>query len=161
MIYEVEESILSNLPKQSVILNQCNNKGWIGNGISSKIHSKYPQAFNDYHEYCRWFLDGHEHEILGTWARTRVNENLIICNAITQNITNKSKYELDYDSWNNILKKIELQTKKINSKYGNKWTIHILNKFSKNSDDENSIAIHHLIETYFKNSQVDIVFHKN
>lgn len=42
MIYEVDGSILTDMSEKCVILNQCNAKGWIGTGISAKIHSKYP-----------------------------------------------------------------------------------------------------------------------
>jgi len=82
MIRVVEGSIFDNLPPYSVILHQCNAKGWMGAGLAAKIAKKWPNVFKEYHEYCRWFKDGHEDEIMGTFVAVKVNPSLIVCNAI-------------------------------------------------------------------------------
>lgn len=160
MIHEQTGNLFDNLTEQSVILHQCNVNGWMGSGFAARVRIKYPQAFKDYHEYCGWFKDGHEKELLGTWARTQINENLIICNAITQLTYAKSKHVIDYSSWHKILKKLEHQTRYVNEHYGKNWTIHVPDKINGNSNVEEYETLHELFHEYFDESPVNVVFHR-
>lgn len=97
---------------------------------------------------------------MGTWARTQINENLIICNAITQIASNKSKHETDYESWHEILRKLKHQTHYINKKFGTTWTIHVSDKIGCGAGGADYDVMHQLFEMYFGDSSVNIVFHK-
>lgn len=66
MVSTSTESILhQNGHSSNAVINISNNFGWVGNGICKQIHEKWKTEFNDYHEFCKVFADGHEHEILG------------------------------------------------------------------------------------------------
>jgi len=54
----------------------------MGAGLAKEIAKRWPRAFEEYHHYCRAFIDGHEHEILGTFVGVKISPKLIICNAI-------------------------------------------------------------------------------
>lgn len=99
MIKVVEGSVLENLPDYSVIVHQCNAKGWMGAGLAAKIAKKWPKVFDEYHRYCKWFVDGHEDEIMGTFVSVFVNPKLIVCNAIAQATVSRTRQVTDYDAW--------------------------------------------------------------
>ena len=136
MITEVNESIFRNLPDYSVIVHQCNTKGWLGTSISKEIAARWPENFKQYHEYCSWFKDGHEDEILGTFVGYNASPTLIVCNAITQTTVGKSKQQTEFDAWDVLCKKLEQQTKRVNKQTGKNWTLHIPYKIGCGSDDE-------------------------
>lgn len=160
MITTINGSVFDNLTEQSVIVHQCNVNGQMGFGIASKIRIKYPEVFKNYHEYCGWFKNGYENELLGTWARKQINENLIICSAITLTTYAKNKQRINYDAWIKILSKLEIQTRMQNEKYKTDWTLHIPDKINENSNIEEYNLLHELFYNYFNESPVKVIFHK-
>jgi len=161
MIKEVDGSIFNNLPKYSVLIHQCNAKGWMGAGIAKEIATRWPECFNKYHDYCQWFQNGHEDEILGTFVSYNVSPTLIICNAIAQLTVGKSKQQTDYDAWETLCKKLEAQTKRVNKITGKNWTLHVPFKIGCGLGGglwENMLEI---FEKYFAESSVDLVIHRH
>ena len=158
MITHVDDSLLDNLTEKSVILQQVGTKGWIGNGLTKQIFEKWHDAFMDYHCYCNWFKDGHDDEIIGSWHRTKINEDLILCNAITQKTIGKSKQLVDYDAWEKVCKKLERQTKYANQKLNTNWTIHTFEKIGSSAEAEQDKMME-IFETYFGDSPVELVIH--
>lgn len=159
MIEEVEESIFDNLPENSVIIHQCNALGWIGTGISKEIARRWPECFSTYHNHCLWFKDGHEDEIIGTFARYEVSPTLIICNAITARNIGKARQLTDYDAWEKLCRTVERQTRYVNTHTGKNWTLHIPYKIGCGTSNglwENMMEI---FERYFANSSVKLVIH--
>ena len=57
MITEVEGSIFEDIKPYTVIVHQCNAKGWMGAGIAKEIRRRWPKVFDEYHKYCSWFRD--------------------------------------------------------------------------------------------------------
>lgn len=125
MIKETETGILEELPKQSVLLYQANCQGLASTGLPLKLRNKYPEWFKDYRSYCTWFRDGHERDIMGTFHRYAVNEDLLLCGGFAQYGISKVAQQTDCESWERIFRKIARQTKYVNEKLGNNWTIHV------------------------------------
>jgi len=159
MIKEVEGSIFDNLPKYSVLMHQCNAKGWMGAGIAKEITRRWPENFEKYHEYCNWFKDGHESEILGTFVGHKVSPTFIICNAIAQISVGKSKQQTDYNAWEILCKKIEKQTRKVNKITGNKWSIHVPYKIGCGLGGGDWEMMMEIFERYFADSDIEFIIH--
>lgn len=159
MIREIEGSILTNIQPFSVIMHQCNAKGWMGAGIAKEIAKKWPKAYDEYRKYCAWFKDGHEHEILGTFVGVKVKQDLIICNAIAQTTVSKSKQMTDYNAWETICSKIERQTRYINTKSPQKWSIHIPYKIGCGLGGGDWEVMSEIFYKYFNESPVELVCH--
>lgn len=160
MITYADDSMLDNLTKQSVILHQVGTKGWIGNGLTREIFTKWNDAFCDYHHFCQWFKDGHDDEIIGSWARTRINDSLIICNAIAQKTVGKTKQVVDYDAWEKICKKLESQTKYVNRQTKSDWKIHTFAKIGSSAEAEQDKMME-IFEAYFAESPVELIIHSH
>lgn len=159
MIKEVYGSIFDNLPEYSVLVHQCNAKGWMGAGIAKEIAKRWPNSFKEYHEYCCWFKDGRESEILGTFVGVKISPTFIICNAIAQITVGRSKQQTDYDAWEVLCKKLEQQTRRVNKVTGKNWTLHVPFKIGCGLGGglwENMMEI---FERYFANSSVDLIIH--
>ena len=159
MIKTVEGSIFDNLPDYSVIVHQCNAKGWMGAGLAAKIAKKWPDVFNEYHKYCRWF-DGHEDEIMGTYVGVQVNPKLIVCNAIAQATVSRTRQVTDYDAWHKICDKIEKQTRRINEEKHLNWSIHMPEKIGCGLGGGDPQKMHEIFEYYFKDSPVQLTFYR-
>lgn len=160
MIRVVEGSIFDNLPPYSVILHQCNAKGWMGAGIAAKIAKKWPNVFKEYHEYCQWFKDGHEDEIMGTFVGVKVNPSLIVCNAIAQKTVSRHAQMTDYDAWEKICKKIEAQTRRINQAQGVNWSIHAPERIGCGLGGGDPEKMKEIFEFYFGDSPVQLTFYR-
>lgn len=158
MITYEDNSMLDNLSEQSVILNQIGTLGWIGTGMTKQIFNKWPVAFEEYRHLCAQFRDKHERELLGTWARTRVNPNTIVCSAMAQNTVGKIRQEVDYDAWEKICKKMIKQTQYVNQKTHSKWKIHTYEKVGASAGTEYEELLN-VFKTYFENSNVELVIH--
>lgn len=158
MITYSNNSLFNNLSKQSVILQQVGTKGWIGVGLTKRIFLKYPQAYKDYYRLCQWFKDGHEKELLGYWARTRCNKNLIVCNAITQYTIGNIKQQVDYNAWEEICNKLEKQTHYINQKLNTNWKIHTFEKIGVDAGT-NLTELNEIFKKYFQNSPTELIIH--
>lgn len=62
-----------------IIVHGCNAQGVMGSGFAKQLKDKYPSAFDDY--YNQYKTDGLE---LGSIVKSKINENLWILHAITQ-----------------------------------------------------------------------------
>ena len=160
MITTVQGSVLENLPDYSVIVHQCNAKGWMGAGLAQKIAKKWPECFQLYHSHCKWFVDGHEHELMGTWVPYRVSDKLIICNAIAQATVGRHQQQTDYDAWHQLCRKLEQQTRTNNKRTGQNWTIHMPDKIGCGLGGGDYDTMHAIFEQYFGESPVALVFHQ-
>lgn len=140
MIHEVETSILKDIPDYSVILHQVNCQGFVQPGISQQLCRDYPGWYQDYHGFCKWFAGGHENEILGSFHRFPVQgKNLIICSAFAQAKGGKRPSSTDLDAWNKIIRKVFVQTKRVNKQLGVNWKIHIqqnIGSFDRDGSNE-------------------------
>lgn len=159
MIEEVKGSVFENLPEYSVIVHQCNAKGWMGAGIAKEIAARWPECFKKYHDYCCWFRDGHEDEILGTFVGYNVSPTLMICNAIAQLTVGKSKQQTDYDAWETLCTKLEQQTKRVNLVTGKNWTLHMPYKIGCGLGGGDWKEMMDIFERHFADSSVKLVIH--
>ena len=159
MIKTVEGSIFDNLPDYSVFLHQCNAKGWMGSGIAAKVAKKWPQVYKEYHEFCGWFKNGHEREIMGTIVSVQVNPKFIVCNAIAQYSVSRFREMTDYDAWETICKKLESQTCIMNQKNHMNWTIHAPEKIGCGLANGDPQKMRDIFEYYFAESPVQLTFY--
>ena len=135
MIYDSDKHILKDAEDYQVILHLVSTKGIMPQGVGMAISKQFPQWYQEYRGYCGWFTkDGamnfsgkdHTDEIIGSWHRYQVPErNIIICSAFGQHGGGKEYVQIDLDAWDKILRKLVNQTKYVNQKQNNKWTIHI------------------------------------
>ena len=160
MITEVEGSIFEDIKPYTVIVHQCNAKGWIGAGISKEIRRRWPNVFNEYHNYCSWFKDGHEEEIMGTFVGVKVKPDLIICNAIAQQTVGKATQITDYDAWEVLCAKISRQTHRVNKMTGKNWTIHVPYNIGCGLGGGDWDQMMEIFQKHFGESDVELVIHK-
>ena len=71
----------------------------------------YPSMFNEYHELCGWFKDyKHQDELIGKFQAIQFpNSKNILCNAFSQRFLSDTKFEIDVDAWERIIRKVILQ----------------------------------------------------
>ena len=166
MIKEVEGSLLSDIQPYSVILHQVNCLGKMGAGIALQLAKMFPDMYKDYKSYCSWFQEygdekrNHYDELLGTFHRYQVKNDLIICNAFAQVGVSRQKTMTNYDAWESIFRKIELQTRNVNKTRKMNWTIHCPYKMGCGLAGGDWDQMYALIETYFKDSPVEFVIHR-
>lgn len=160
MITEVEGSIFEDIKPYTVIMHQCNAKGWMGAGIAKEIARRWPKVFNEYHKYCSQFKDGRENEILGTFVGVKVKPGFIICNAIAQLTVGKTKRQTDYDAWETICAKVSRQMHKVNEITGKNWTIHVPYNIGCGLGGGNWNQMMEIFKKHFGESDVEFVIHK-
>ena len=145
MIRDVQTSIFKDLPPYSVILHQVNCQGSVQPGISSQMCREFPTWYQDFHGYCKWFMDGHASEILGTFHRHEVQDKkVIICSVFTQERAGKDHTAIDLGAWAKIVRKVFFQTKKVKEVTGQNWKIHIpanIGAYGKNGVNEELMEI--------------------
>ena len=162
MIYETDEGLLKDVKDCSVILHQVNCSGTIQPGIAMSICKQYKRWFQDYTGYCKWFADGHEREILGTFHRHQPDQkkNIIICSAFVQERGGKHPTEIDMEAWAKILRKIRLQTARAIKLTGKHWTIHINSNIgSFNKDLRNEELMEIFEEVFGEDENVHLYIH--
>lgn len=167
MIKIVEGNMLRDIEPYSVLLHQVNCMGKMGAGLAAQMAHKFDGLFKSYHEYCSWFQEGydgksHRDEILGTWHKFQVKDDLIICNAFGQERYGRNGQLTDYDAWHQILRKLELQTRCVNKnrEKDKKWKIHAPYKLGCGLGGGDWEEMYAIIEEYFKTSPVTFVLHK-
>jgi len=122
---------------------------------------EFPGWYQDYHGYCKWFLDGHASEIMGTFHRHQVEgKNIIICSAFAQERCGKGATDIDMEAWAKVIRKVFHQTKKVNAATGKNWKIHIqgnIGAFSKDDVNEELMGIFE--DVFGKDPSVSLVIH--
>lgn len=80
---------------EGIIVHGCNAQGIMGSGVALAVKNKYPDAFRAYLDH----LEGRPNPV-GTTNFWRLNTDLIIANAITQQTfgTDKSVKYVSYDA---------------------------------------------------------------
>lgn len=169
MIVEVEGSLLKDIKPYSVLLHQVNCLGKMGAGLAAQMSKKFDGLWQSYHKYCMWFQEdyngkSHRDEILGTWHvfKPKDRDDLIICNAFGQEYVSRERQVTDYDAWNKILSKLELQTRTVNNKLpkDKQWTIHAPYNMGCGLGGGSWNEMYELINLYFGESPVEFVIHK-
>ncbi len=159
MIQTVKGSVLDNLPDYSVLLHQCNAKGWMNAGLARQIAQRWPENFKKYHEFCGWYKNGHEREILGVIVPCQISDKFIICNAIGQLTVGRDKQFTDYNAWHTMCKKLEYQTRWNNKRTGQNWTIHVPDKIGCGLGGGDYEEVHKIFSQYFDDSPVSLTFY--
>ncbi len=159
MIVTVKGSVFNDLPPHSVIMNAVNARGWISGGFSRQIQQRWPKCFEDYHEFCGWFKNGHEKEIMGHLHHWQVSTKLIIVNCITIQTYGKDRQVTDYEAWERCAKVLEAQTRNQNLKTGVNWTLHAPEKIGVLNGEEDATEIRRIFNEVFGQSSVDLVLH--
>jgi O-acetyl-ADP-ribose deacetylase (regulator of RNase III) len=79
--------------KEGHIVHGCNAQGVMGSGVALAVKETYPQAYKDYSKhYDEGTLT------LGAAYPVEVDSNLIVWNAITQNLYGTNKRMVSYDA---------------------------------------------------------------
>lgn len=86
-----------------IIAHGCNAKGFMGSGFAKQIRKKFPEAYNDYAEYCRLREPTY---LLGT-NRVYTKGDVTIVNCITQQEYGiDGKRYVSYDAVNDCMSKL-------------------------------------------------------
>lgn len=155
MIYETENNILRDIDDCSVIMHQVNCSGVLQPGIAMSICKQYPSWYQDYHGYCKWFADGHEDEILGTFHRHQPDpkRDVLICSVFAQMRGGKYATEVDLDAWEKVLKKVKYQTARAIRTTGKNWTIHVMRNIGSSSKSIQNEELMDLFNEIFGNDE--------
>ena len=78
---------------EGIIVHGCNAQGVMGAGVALTIKKKYPECYKTYEEHVF-----NNQDLLGTIAWHRVNEKLLIANAITQEFVGTHQRQVDYEA---------------------------------------------------------------
>lgn len=79
------------------IVHGCNAQGVMGSGVAKIIRDKYPTAYQVYRSQD-------PHYILGEVIPAKINDDLVIINAITQDLYGVNQVHADYDAIRQALK---------------------------------------------------------
>jgi len=172
MVYETDDHIVRDIGEYSVILHQVNTKGVMQQGISMALSKQFPNWYPDYHGYCGWFdKDGsmnflhkdYTEDIIGTWHRYPVpGRNVIICSAFGQRGAGKEYVQTDLEAWEKIIKKLVLQTRRVNKiqPEGKKWTIHVPANLGCLGRDYDNSELMDMLNDAFAKSDDDLYIHE-
>lgn len=94
--------------ESGVLIHGCNAHGVMGSGIAWSVREKYPAAYEAYHAYCENFRKNlNISSIVGDVVDCKIDENLIIMNAITQETFGRDKkVYVDYSAIYTCFKKV-------------------------------------------------------
>lgn len=83
---------------RGIIVHGCNNEGVMGAGIALQIRNKFPETFRIYRDECMLAMaEGRKSEMLGTFTWSRINDDKVIVNLITQTLGRPGR-NLSYDA---------------------------------------------------------------
>ena len=160
MITNSDTNILYDIADNSVILHQVNCLGSVMQGLAGRIARQFPGWYDDYHKYCRWFSDGHQKELLGSFHRFEPKDKkIIICSAFGHIAPVKNVQTTDYGEWHSICRKIERQTRYVNEHYHKNWKIHIVDNIGTKDGLADPDEMMTIFNHYFKCSPVELVIH--
>lgn len=80
--------------KEGHIVHGCNAQGVMGSGVALGVKNTYPSAYEDYIKQ----YNSKEGLILGVAYPSSVSDNLVIWNAITQNLFGAGTRQVSYDA---------------------------------------------------------------
>ena len=130
-------------------------------GLLGRLRKDYSDMFNQYHELCGWFNDDkHQEEILGMFQGIRFpGSKNILCNAFTQRFFSDTKYGIDIDSWEKIIRKVIAQIKAHEKETGVKYEIHCPYRIGYGMKSDEIDDVKNMIEEYFADSDIEFVYH--
>jgi len=89
------------------IVHGCNAQGVMGSGVALAVKQKYPEVFKDYVERHAKSTPDEPGLVLGdAYAVTVKNNELVIWNAITQNLYGTGHRQVNYDAVETCFAKI-------------------------------------------------------
>lgn len=162
MIEETYTDIMK-APAYSLLLCQANAHGYAQTSLMQKILRDFPDLYKEFKKYCSWFDTREDQEkLIGSMMGQKLpdNTNRILCNVFTQRFIGKNVYQVDYEAWKTVLKKIIKQTKANFKVNGIMYEIHVQNKIGSNMTALEQQNIKTILDTYFKSSDIKLVYHK-
>ena len=159
----IQESVddIFDLQNPSIILHQTNALGFGSTGLMLKVRNTYPSLFQEYHKLCGWFKSyKYQEQIIGMFQALPIpNTKNILCNAFAQRFITETKYEVDYDAWNVLLKKICRQIQGYAKKTGILYEIHAPSKVGIGMKPDEILAIKDIILSFFEESPIVFTYH--
>lgn len=160
MISDTAENIL-NVQAPSLILHQVNALGYGSMGLMNKVMKLYPSMFNEYHKLCKWFNDSkHQEELLGEIQSLPFpGSKNILCNAFSQRFFSDTRYQIDLDAWEKILRKVVTQIKSNYKSTGVLYEVHCPNKIGIGMKPEEIASLKEVVDDFFADSEIKFVYH--
>lgn len=87
------------------------------------------------------------------------NSKNILCNAFAQKFFTDTKYEVDLDAWNCILKKVCRQIQYHAKNTGVLYEIHMPSKIGVGMKPDEIAAIKDLMSSYFEENPIILTYH--
>ena len=160
MITDTTDDIFS-VQAPSLILHQVNCLGYGSIGIMNRVMKTWPSLFKEYHDLCGWFKDyKHQEELLGLIQSLPIpGTNLILCNAFSQRFFSDTKYEVDFEAWEKILRKVMTQVHSNQKNTGILYEVHCPNKIGISMKPEEIETLKELVDAYFQDSDITWTYH--
>lgn len=160
MISESVDDIFD-VQNPSIILHQVNTLGFGSTGLMLKVRNTYPELFQKYHELCGWFKDyKHQNEIIGMFQSLPIpNSKNMLCNAFTQKFYTDTKYEVDFDAWSIVLKKVCNQIQRHAKETDILYEIHMPSKIGVGMKANEIEAIKEILTSFFENNPINLIYH--
>lgn len=100
--------LFSYVPGYNTILaHGVNCQGVMGSGVAKTFKEKYPQAFQDYVEYTKSYLENYSNAPLGEVCFTKGGENLTLACMFTQEFYGRDgKKYMSYEAFFNSFRKV-------------------------------------------------------
>ena len=91
-----------------------------------RILKDFPDLYREFKKHCSWFDTRDDQEkVIGTMMGQKLPDGRILCNVFTQRFVGKNAYQVDYDAWKAVLRKIVKQTKANFKATGVMYEIHV------------------------------------
>ena len=90
----------------------------------------------------------------------KLPDGRILCNVFTQRFVGKNAYQVDYDAWKAVLRKIIKQTKANFKATGVMYEIHVNDKIGANMTALEQQNVRTILDAYFSSPDIKLVVHK-
>jgi O-acetyl-ADP-ribose deacetylase (regulator of RNase III) len=96
-----------------VIAHGVNCQGVMGSGVALAVRQKYPQAYEDYRNFCASNILGGSASLLGE-VQCSTEKNIVVANCFTQNFYGTGKRQVNYEAVAKCFESLNQQTDRVN-----------------------------------------------
>jgi len=83
--------------ENAVMIHGCNCQGVMGSGVALAVREKYPEVFEEYLDYQKYYADDTE-GLLGRIQVSLITSRYSIVNAFTQNLFGTNRRQVNYEA---------------------------------------------------------------
>lgn len=161
MIDFSEEDIFNIKNNNSIVILQSNVLGFGATGLFKRLRLEFPSLFDEYHNYSILFKDKkYQNEAIGHFVAYEFPESTNrICFAFAQKYITETKFFIEFEAWEKIIKNIIRLTLKNEEDTGVLYEMHIPYKIGSGMKPEEVEKVRDMLDKAFKKSKIKLVYH--